>query len=100
MLSTPHVSSHAVRPQGVTTPGTSQMPETEGFDFMTYLLGLKAEPQVESMDTQGPLAFLNGKAPAEGAEDPILSLFNKNKVGGWNPMFPNPAIGTVTPQGG
>ena len=100
MLSTPNVTSHAVRAQGTLPSATGAAPETEGFDFMTYLLGLQVNPQSESIPNGASgLSSLIRKASQEGGEDPVLALFQKNQKGGWNPMFPNLGAGAGSQSG-
>ena len=91
MVSTTHHVTAQQRSAQSHAIGAANVPETDGFDFMSYLLGLQVGAQPENMLTENDSEVtipVGGKKPEAGAEDPLLSIFGKKKDASWNPMFP------------
>jgi flagellar hook-length control protein FliK len=63
-------------------------PETEGFDFLSYLLGLQANPMEETGETGLPMAPFTDKTSSEAEEAAPLRMDRAKEASQWNPIFP------------
>src|SRR5688572_27625154 len=86
VLSTTNVTMNP-QTQGLQT-NSNLSPETEGFDFMSYLLGLQANTIEDTGETGLPLAPFTDKQSTD-AEEAMPSQMDKAKEASqWNPIFP------------
>lgn len=96
MLSTPNVTS-ANGLNSATQAGGAQAPEAEGFDFLSYLLGLQANTITETT-TEDPSA-LSSLGQKEETEE---SMEQSKDLSQWNQIFPGLNLGnssTISAQG-
>src|SRR4051812_13448341 len=91
MLSAPNVTS--VNHQPAQKVGVEQ-PETGGFDFLDYLLGLQAN--LDETPAEGPSALLSSLTAEAKEGETQESSDTKKDLSQWNSLFPGLGLANST----